>query len=338
MTISVLIPAYEPDERLLNLISQLRALLNVSIIVVDDGSGDRYHDIFQEVEACGCKVLRHDTNLGKGRALKTGFHYIREAGLEGHVICADSDGQHLPEDIIKIAHSLDHMGHRFVLGSRRFSGKVPLRSRFGNVVTRGIFTLSTGTKIHDTQTGLRGYSVSMLDWLCEIPGERFEYEMNMLLRAHKDGFLITEEYIDTIYLDKNKSSHFHPLVDSFRVYLPILMFSASSILSAILDFALLFLIQSLTNHLFLSVVVARMCSSICNYTMNRKYVFGMSKTSNIHHSLPRYFGLVIVVLLLNYGLLYLYHEGLAIPLFIAKLLTEASVFLFSYWVQRKYVY
>ncbi|MDQ0089460.1 glycosyltransferase involved in cell wall biosynthesis [Paenibacillus anaericanus] len=338
MKVTVLIPAYEPDIRLLDLIQQLNTLLNVSILVVDDGSGERYREIFQSVEACGCTVLRHDINRGKGRALKTGFLHLQETEVQGKVVCADSDGQHSPADIMKVVHALENHDHQLVLGSRRFSGKVPLRSRFGNAVTRGIFTLTTGTKIYDTQTGLRGYSASMLDFLCQIPGERFEYEMNMLLMAHKDGYAIVEEYIDTIYLDNNKSSHFRPLVDSFRVYLPILMFSASSVLSAILDFTLLFILQRLTDNLFLSVVVARMCSSIFNYTLNRKYVFGLSRDSKIHQSLPKYFGLVIVLLLLNYGFLYLYHESFAIPLFVAKLLTEASIFFFSYWAQRKYVY
>ena len=161
--------------------------------------------------------------------------------------------------------------------------------------------------------------------------------MNMLLTAHKEGYKITEEFIDTVYLDHNKSSHFRPLVDSFRIYLPILMFSTSSLLSALLDFTLLFLFQSLTHNLFLSVAAARLCSSIFNYSVNRKYVFTGGKKSRLQ-SLPKYFSLVILVLLFNYGLLYFYNEQLIIPLVAAKILTEISIFLFSYWAQRKFVY
>lgn len=278
-------------------------------------------------------------NQGKGRALKTGFQHIKEHGPQGGVVCADSDGQHLPHDIRKIFETLlTQTSPGIVLGSRRFTGKVPARSRFGNAVTRSVFALTTGNKVYDTQTGLRGFPYAMLDWLCQIPGERFEYEMNMLLTAHKEGYEITEEFIDTVYLDHNESSHFRPLADSFRIYLPILMFSTSSLISALIDFGLLFIIQYFTHNLFLSVVAARLCSSMFNYTVNRKYVFSAGRNSKIRKSLPKYFSLVLLVLLLNYGLLYFYNEKLIIPLLAAKILTEISIFVFSYWAQRRFVY
>lgn len=336
---TILIPAYEPDERLLHLIEQLRDYQLGPIVLVDDGSGPDYRGIFNIAEALGCTVLTHPINFGKGLALKTGFRYIQKAGLPGYVVCADSDGQHLPHDIKRIGEVLQNQTTPgIVLGSRRFSGTIPLRSRFGNSVTRGIFSLTTGTKIYDTQTGLRGFSPQMLDWLCQIPGERFEYEMNMLLTAHKEGYTITEEFIETVYLDDNKSSHFRPMVDSFRIYLPILLFSTSSLVSALIDFTLLFLFQSFSHNLFLSVAAARLCSSIFNYSMNRKYVFSSGRTSKLQKSLPKYFTLVILVLLFNYGLLYIYNEKLIIPLVAAKVLTEVSIFLFSFWAQRRFVY
>ena len=335
---TILIPAYEPDERLLDLIVKLTEYPLGPIILVDDGSGPAYLEIFGRAAALGCTVLIHEVNLGKGHALKTGFRHIQEAGLTGNVICADSDGQHLPHDIKRIAETL-LLQHKpgIVLGSRRFTGTIPARSRFGNSVTRTVFSLTTGTKIQDTQTGLRGFSYPMLDWLIQIPGERFEYEMNMLLTAHKEGYSITEVYIDTVYLEDNKSSHFRPLIDSFRIYLPILLFSTSSMVSGLLDFVLLFLFQSLTHNLFLAVAAARLCSSIFNYSVNRKYVFGGGTKSRLQ-SLPKYFSLVILVLMFNYGLLYFYNEKLIIPLAAAKIMTEVSIFVFSYWAQRRFVY
>lgn len=335
---TILIPSYEPDERLLLLINQIKILSDVDILVVDDGSGDPYQEIFRILETSGCRVLHHHINRGKGRALKTGFQYLKDIGERGNVICADSDGQHLPEDILRISQALDETGRHLVLGSRRFSGNVPLRSRFGNTLTRKVYSFTTGIKVYDTQTGLRGFPAHMLDWLCQIPGERFEYEMNMLLIAHKDEYAIDEIFIDTVYLEDNKSSHFRPLADSFRVYLPILLFSASSFLSGILDFVLLLLTQYLTANLFLSVLVARICSSTFNFTMNRRVVFGKNKGSSLPSSLTKYFTLALIVLLLNYGVLYVYHEQIGIPLILAKLLTEVTIFVFSYWAQRRYVY
>lgn len=335
---TILIPSYEPDERLLLLVNQLKDQTDVDILIVNDGSGDPYQEIYRILETSGCTVLHHQTNQGKGRALKTGFQYLKDMGEQGNVICADSDGQHLPQDIMRISEALDEPGSHLVLGSRRFTGNVPFRSRFGNTLTRKVYSFTTGIKVHDTQTGLRGFPTHMLDWLCRIPGERFEYEMNMLLGAHKEGYAIDEIFIDTIYLEDNKSSHFRPIADSMRVYLPILLFSASSLLSGILDFVLLLLLQLFTTNLFLSVLVARVCSSTFNFTMNRRVVFAENISSTLSTALTKYFALVILVLLLNYGLLYVYHEQIGIPLILAKLLTEATIFLFSYWAQRRFVY
>ncbi|MCQ6562349.1 glycosyltransferase family 2 protein [Paenibacillus mendelii] len=199
---TILIPSYEPDERLIGLVHHIQAISSCSILVIDDGSGEGYRDIFNAVREAGCTVLTHSRNQGKGRALKTGFAYIRQIGETDGVVCADSDGQHLPKDIMSIAHAVNEHRHHIILGSRRFTGKVPMRSRFGNAVTRMVYSFSTGTPIQDTQTGLRGYSADMLDWLCGIPGERFEYEMNMLLEAKAAGYALLEVPIETVYLQR----------------------------------------------------------------------------------------------------------------------------------------
>lgn len=335
---TILIPSYEPDDRLIVLIRDLKEVSPDPILVIDDGSGADYSDIFEAAKLEGCTVLSHQVNQGKGRALKTGFDYVRQRGEADGVVCADSDGQHLPEDIMRITDAVREHRGRIVLGSRQFTGKVPLRSRFGNSATRIAFALATGKPIHDTQTGLRGYSADMLDWLCDVPGDRFEYEMNMLLEAPAAGYDLVEVPIETVYLDENKSSHFRPLADSARIYFPFLKFCASSGFAAVLDFALLFLLQWLTSNLLVSVMGARLCSSIFNYSMNRRFVFAQDKEAVVRRSLPRYFSLVAAILLLNYGLMYALHEQIGLALIAAKLITEAILFLFSYWMQRKFVY
>ncbi|MGO4498271.1 GtrA family protein [Paenibacillus sp. 2RAB27] len=335
---TILIPSYEPDERLISLIHHLKEVSDDSILVVDDGSGEEYRGIFDSAKQAGCTVLTHKMNQGKGSALKTGFDYVRQHGGSDGVVCADSDGQHLPEDILRLTKAVREHRNHIVLGSRQFTGKVPMRSRIGNSATRMVYALATGKPIQDTQTGLRGYSSEMLDWLCQIPGNRFEYEMNMLLEAPHVGYDLVEVPIDTVYLDDNKSSHFRPLADSARVYFPFLKFCASSGFAAILDFLLLILLQGMTSNLLVSIIGSRLLSSIFNYTMNRKFVFAKRNGVAIRKSLPRYFSLVLIIMLLNYGIMYLFHESIGIPLIAAKLITEALLFSFSYWAQRKIVY
>lgn len=335
---TILIPAYEPDERLLILIEKLKARCSFNIIVIDDGSGDSYTTLFEKARENGCVVLTHSINKGKGNALKTGFRYLKQSGEQDGVVCADCDGQHQVEDILKIANSISKYSNKIIIGCRRFTGKVPIRSRFGNSVTRIIYTAATGNRLLDTQTGLRGYPSSMFDWLCGISGERFEYEMNVLLAASQASYQLQEVNIETIYRDNNKSSHFRVIVDSFRVYLPFLKFGATAIISAILDMALLLIISFASSNLFLAAVGARLCSSIFNYTMNKTFVFQKPGVNSMHKSLPKYFLLAIIVFSMNYTLLYTLNKGLLIPLFFAKLFTEAIVFIFSYWSQRKFVF
>ncbi|GBG10390.1 glycosyl transferase [Paenibacillus agaridevorans] len=337
---TILIPSYEPDERLIALVRKLKQVSEDDILIVDDGSGEAYKNIFDSASAVGCTVLTHRSNLGKGSALKTGFDYVRQLGDGDAVVCADSDGQHLPGDIIRVAAAIrDRRGH-IVLGSRQFTGKVPLRSRIGNTATRMVFKLATGQPIQDTQTGLRGYSPDLLDWLCQLPGDRFEYEMNMLLEAPGAGYELVEMPIDTVYLDENKSSHFRPIADSVRVYMPFLRFCASSGLATVLDFALLLLLQWLTANLLFSVVGARVFSSLINYAINRRFVFSSSSghAAAMRKSMPRYYTLAAVIIALNYGMLHLLHENVGISLVAAKLVTEVSLFALSYWAQRKFVY
>ena len=333
---TILIPAYEPDIRLLELIIHIRNSSDYNIVVVDDGSGEKYASIFNSIEEFGCTVLRHCKNLGKGRALKTGFEYMKKSEEEEGIVCADCDGQHLVEDIIKIAGEINAQKSHIILGCRHFLGKIPLRSRVGNTITRWVYAFLTGSSIKDTQTGLRGYSVNMLDWLCTIPGERFEYEMNMLLQVHEAGYSLREVAIDTVYLQNNRSSHFRPFTDSARVYLPILKFSASSALAGAADFLLLLILQCVTSNLALSVFGARAVSSVLNYCINKNYVF--EKKAGVGKPAIKYFFLVLIVLFSNYLLMAGFYQLLGVPLILAKLLTETILFLFSYWTQKKCVF
>ena len=162
----ILIPAYEPDTRLIDLLDSITlARIAHAVVIVDDGSGRAYAPIFADCTTRGAVVLRHPANRGKGAALKLGFTYIADHYPGHDVVCADCDGQHLPVDIARVAVAVHEHPHTLVLGTRRFVGAVPRRSRFGNGLTRRVYHLATGHELYDTQTGLRGYSADLLEWL-----------------------------------------------------------------------------------------------------------------------------------------------------------------------------
>jgi glycosyltransferase involved in cell wall biosynthesis len=222
----VLAPVYQPGPHLIRIVSELReAAPDLLVVVVDDGSGPAYAGILEGAEGGGCTVLRHPVNRGKGAAIKTGFRHVAESGARGHVVTADPDGQHAVADILRVAEHVRNTGH-IVLGTRQFSGRVPLHRRFGNTITRLLFRAATGRPVQDTQTGLRAYPDGLLDWLLTVPGERFEYEMNVLLHAARAGHPIEETAVATTYLDDPGSSHFGSLTDSVRIYWPLLRYAA----------------------------------------------------------------------------------------------------------------
>ncbi|WP_433042827.1 glycosyltransferase family 2 protein [Dactylosporangium sp. CS-033363] len=220
-----LIPAYEPDHRLVELLADLRsAAPGAPLVVVDDGSGPAYRRVFAAARILGCTVLTHPVNKGKGEALKTGFRYATSLHPGRAVVCADADGQHRPDDILAVANMVERTG-RTVLGVRRFTGRVPARSRIGNALTSALFTSLTGRRVGDTQTGLRGYPPALLPWLLAVPGARFEYEMRALLFAVRCGHPVEQVPIETVYVRDNAGSHFRPLADSMRVYGPLVRFA-----------------------------------------------------------------------------------------------------------------
>jgi len=223
--IAIIIPSYEPSYKLISFTKNLLKN-NSKIIVVDDGSGIEYQNIFNQLKKMNIVVLHHEKNLGKGKALKTAFNYCLnndKNNLVG-VVTTDDDGQHSVKDVLKIFQALKQNNNNLILGIRMFDKNVPFKSKFGNFITRYIFFFVTHRWLHDTQTGLRGIPFSHLKKLTAIPGNCYDYEMNVLLLAKKLNFKIKEITISTIYIDENKRSHFNPIKDSFKIYLTIISF------------------------------------------------------------------------------------------------------------------
>ena len=238
-----LIPAYNPDRLLVRLVQEMqRSGRLAEIIVVDDGSGEECRSIFARLAAIpGVTVLHHAVNLGKGAALKTGLNHFCFAMPEGSgVVTADADGQHLPADVLRVAQRLEETGDRLVLGSRQFAGGVPLRSRLGNVCTKYAFWGVMGKKLEDTQSGLRGIPQALARQLLRAKNSGYEFELDMLVHCRRTGVPIEACPIAAVYLDENRSSHFHPLFDSLRIYYVFLRFIAALLATAAVDYSRVF--------------------------------------------------------------------------------------------------
>ncbi|WP_455604311.1 glycosyltransferase [Cellulosimicrobium funkei] len=335
---AVVVPAYQPDARLVALVDALRAAVPESpVVVVDDGSDRRCGGVFRAVRALGAVVLTVPVNRGKGYALRTGIRWVRDR-LPGHgVVCADADGQHTVVDVLRVAARSQAEPEAVVLGARRFAGDVPVRSRVGNAATRWAFAATTGTRVRDTQTGLRAYGPGLLDDLLAVRGDRYEYELRALLEATRAGRRIVEVDVATVYLDDNASSHFRPVADSLRVWAPLLRFAASSLGSAAVDVVALLALHALTGSLLAAVVGARLLSAGVNFAVNRRLVFPGGRDLPLRVAAARYVALAAVLLAASYGLLALL-TGIGLPLLAAKVGTDAVLVATSYEVQRRVVF
>ena len=335
---AVLIPAYRPSASLPDVVRALAAKAVPAIVIVDDGSGPEYRDVFTRAAAFpNVHLVRHATNLGKGAALKTGINYALCAfpGLVG-IVTADADGQHHPDDIVRIAGTLLARPDCLVLGSRAFDGDVPFRSRFGNSLTSMVVHALIGQKLTDTQTGLRGIPTSLLLRILRIESTGYEYELEMLIAAHHSSVPVIEEPIRTIYEDGNKSSHFNPVVDSMKIYFVLARFGSVSLMTAVLDNLVFYLAFRHTGHILGSQILARVFAVGFNYSMVRRSVF----YSKQRHKtvLPKYLLLVLVSGTVSYAGIRLLSAKLGTNPVSAKLMVETVLFFANFAVQRIFIF
>ncbi len=331
----VLIPAFRPADTLLELVSA-SDLRSLSILVVDDGSGEESKSLFSRVaEVPNVRVLHHAVNLGKGAAIKTG---LNEALLDlevSAIVTADADGQHSPKDILELCEKSDR--NALVLGVRDF-GKddVPLRSRFGNETTRFLFRIMKGIRLRDTQTGLRFIPRSLFSALLKVPFDRYEFEMEMLLVAIRKKFPIQEIPIQTIYIENNKSSHFNPLKDSFRIYFVFFRFALASLASALLDLLIFSTAIATGFAIPAATFMSRLVSGSFNFLTARRLVF--ASNSGFWTQALGYWTLAFFLAgMSSYGVEKVVRLGWMRPV-PAKLLIETALFLVSFSVQKSLIF
>ena len=324
----IIIPAYEPDNRMLGLLESMKEKELGPVIIVDDGSGPEYADLFAQARVClrelGGTILTHEVNRGKGRALKTAFEHILDTypDAEGSVT-ADSDGQHTAECILSVREALEDNPGKLILGVRRFDGEgIPWKSRVGNTITEKVFSYVSGVHVTDTQTGLRGIPRAFMKELLEVP-------------------------IKTIYDSQdNHQTHFNPFSDSVKIYRILagrfLKYIFASFSSCIIDLVLFAVFCNILKgrtaaYIGFSTVLARVISAVYNYLVNYKLVFGSKKKVAV--SGMKYFILAIVQMSLS-ALLVTAGSSLLpfIPEVAVKAVVDTVLFFISYKVQQKYIF
>lgn len=345
--ITIMIPAYNPDNKFIEFVSDLTEN-GYKIIIIDDGSRDdtkRYFDMARD--QYGCRVVSHSINLGQGRAYKTGFnYYLSESKWGGQfsdsigVIQCDCDGQHCVEDINRCTKLLRSNPDKFILGVRDFSDKdIPLRSRFGNNSTSIVFKLFCGLNLKDTQTGLKGIPKSFIPCLMETPGERFEYASSVLLETKRKGVEILQFPIRTIYINENETSHFSPMRDSIRIYSLILKYLASSLSAFLVDIiAFSFFLSAakglfIHNYIIISAYLSKIISCTYTYVVNKNLGF-KRKNGNIW-AIAKYTALYIGQATASGFLTYTLVSVMNLNEVISKIIADIFLFFVSFRIQDR---
>lgn len=335
----VIIPALEPGPGLPEMARQLLTSGAIqSIVVVDDGSSPRFAANFEDLRRIeGVHVLEHAVNLGKGAALKTGLNYAACTFAKSlGMVTADADGQHLTGDILAVVKAFCENPDSLVIGVRSLGRNAPLRSRFGNKVTRYIMLAVTGQRITDTQTGLRGIPMDFVPELLRLKATGYEFELDLLVQCKIHNRPILEVPIAAIYIDENRSSHFDPLWDSMRIYFVFVRFAAVSLMTAVIDNLVFIAALRFSSELALCQIAARLVAGSFNYYLNKRGVFHSQARNAI--AFPRYWLVVLMGGLLSYALIQSILRFTSLSVIPAKLVAETIMFFFSFVVQRDFVF
>ncbi|MFA9422601.1 MAG: glycosyltransferase [Sedimentibacter sp.] len=209
----VIIPAYEPDESLIKLVQEIKFKTDYDVVIINDGSALNKQLLFSKVEEYA-EVMEHTHNFGKGKSIKTALKYIEDKYTDDvGIVVLDATVKYKYEDIIRVSKTIEINEDSLVLGSKQFTNNVLAKSKFGNTVMKSIFKYVPRFKFKDRQTRLRAFNAKLIPFLLKVPGDRYEYEMNVLLECAKQKINIIKVPIDTIYVKNNEIPRFRGIRD-----------------------------------------------------------------------------------------------------------------------------
>jgi putative flippase GtrA len=335
----LIIPAYNPDEQLIQLLTlHKKEFPEQKCIVINDGSKPACHVIFKTLENLGITILNHDCNLGKGEAIKTGMKYFFSHYADNNcgIVTADADGQHSVADIVTISQFMQRSPDRLHLGVRQLLKKtVPLRSRIGNFMTRLLFNRLTHNQIQDTQTGLRGIPIRLIRHMTGSKSSGYDFEFEMFFVAKNLNIDILQTPIQTIYFNGNENSHFNPLLDSLKIYYVFFRFCGVALFSFFIDFTLFCTVFYLWNSVGKAMFAARIVSASVNFFLNKNMTF---KSGNPPLTAAvKFSALALLIGFSSYHLLQLISET-GLNIYTSKIIAECLLFIASFVTQYVFIF
>ncbi len=336
-----IIPAFNPGNKLLEVVSGLLELSGKKIFVIDDGSCKETKYIFDKLATNkNVVVLKHAVNMGKGAALKTVFNFLLVSypELKG-VVTLDSDGQHSPSDCCRVLEYLQRTksSNCMILGYRQFGRGIPLRSLVGNKVSNVVYRIVLGKQIYDTQTGLRGITAKFMKHCLSIAANRFEFETEQIVTAINVHANIEQISIRTLYFNDNKSTTFHPLYDSFKIYFVLLRFSFSSLLTSLFDLVFFLIFIKIGLGIMSSNILSRTVTTFLQFILLNQYVFKVKYKGEVVKYFLMFYLYVLTSGVISSALQIALHASMGFNKTVCKIVIESLMFFANFSFLRSFI-
>ncbi len=210
------IPVYNNKKTLRRIVEGCLSTIE-NVLVVDDGCTDT--DVSELLSDLDIILLRHEKNMGKGKAILTASRYVEDNGGV-YMVTIDADGQHDPEDMKKFFPLMNDDGNSLIIGCRNFNTEnVPQSSRFGRKFANFWLRVEAGVHVDDCQSGYRAYPVKYLNRL-KFSRAHYDFEAEALAKFAWAGIPIKSVEVQVKYPPPpERVSHFRPYLDNLRLSL-----------------------------------------------------------------------------------------------------------------------
>lgn len=211
MKIIIIIPAYNEDRHIGDVVKELKANPKITeVLVIDDGSSDK---TTEKAKAENAFVITKTSNQGKGAAINTGIAYAVDNNFDA-AIFMDADGQHAPNEVDLFIDKYTSSGSDCIIGNRLNNSKdMPIVRYLTNKLLSFLISIAARAKISDSQCGYRLVSINALKEI-NLKTSRFDTESEMLVQLGRKKFNIDSVQVKTIY--GAETSHIHPVIDTLR--------------------------------------------------------------------------------------------------------------------------
>ena len=350
LDITIIIPAFRPDHNLTELIQRLSEEKVSDIIIVDDGSGKEYRDIFSSIsKLSNCVVLEHAVNLGKGRACKTAINYLVNRDAEALKGCVTTDcyGSFEVDDILRIMKHLYENRETLVLGKRIMDEtNMSKAAKAGNKALKLSYHYLIGVDVTDPQTVLRGIPAGYMRKLLTTSGEQYDFDTQMIIGCKKYKVDVKEITLSTEYTKRRNMIPMRTIKDNIPIYITFAVYIFTSMLSSIVDIILFSIfcgifdnvkeLKFASSYVMLATATARLFSATVSYFMNYRLVFKANNSKT--KSFSKWVGLCIIQMAISAFTVSFLHNTFGGSEVLFKIPVDFALFFFMYYCSREFIY